>query len=66
MQAEASTDYVAGLVLLPGESAGLAAAADGRLSLLDFRAGSRPLAAQARLFPLQKTFRSVWIAAAAA
>lgn len=45
-QAEASSDYIAGLALLPGEAAALTAAADGRLSLLDIRAGSKPLAAQ--------------------
>lgn len=46
VQAEASSDYIAGLALLPGEAAAVAAAADGRLSLLDVRAGSKPLAAQ--------------------
>lgn len=46
MQAEASSDYIASLAPLPGESAVLAAAADGRLSLLDLRAGRRPLAVQ--------------------
>lgn len=48
LQAEASRDYIAAVALLPGETAGLAAAADGRLLLLDLRAGSRALAAQVR------------------
>ncbi len=48
LQAEASRDYIAAVALLPGEAAALAAAADGRLLLLDLRAGSSPLAAQVR------------------
>jgi len=46
VQAEASRDFIGGLALLPGEAMVLAAAADGRLSLFDMRAGTQPPTAQ--------------------